>query len=48
MRREDRPGGAELADLVAAERAAQGLPPTITDPTVLAAIATILAPVRQR
>lgn len=34
----------ELAEFVARSRAAQGLPPRVTDPTILRRIAALLAP----
>ena len=42
MRRETSPDGGITADEVAAERIAQGLPPTLTDPELLAMLASFL------
>ena len=42
MRREHYPEGGITADQVRAERVAQGLPPTVTDPETLALLAMLL------
>jgi hypothetical protein len=42
MRRETSPEWGITADEVAAERIAQGLPPTLTDPELLAMLASFL------
>jgi hypothetical protein len=42
MRRETSPEWGITADEVAAERVAQGLPPTLTDPELLAMIASFM------
>ena len=46
MRREQYPARGISADELAAERVAQGVPPTLTDPELLAMLASFLRPER--